>query len=483
MDVRHLAPPDGHVTSARYGRALHSAAAIAGTVFLAALFGIHTRPIGMLAAIWPANAILLGILVRRPDLPVLPCYIGGIAGYVAADLISGGSLVGTTLLTGANIVGVAVGHALYRRRPEADRKLQEPHSVLYLLLISLAASIGAGLVGGVANPVLFGKDALTGFTFWFATELANYLAILPVILSAPKISWSSVSGRRLRRKRLFESWPHRIENLLPAFTFVGGSGLAVAVGGPGSVAFPIPALLWCALNYRIWTTSILTLLFSLWILLLISLDRMQPFIDIHSQSTLLSIRLGVAFVAVGPLMVASVMAARNAVVLELERLASHDHLTGVLNRRSFQQHARDRITDAEKQNRPVAVLMLDIDKFKSINDTHGHAAGDQVLTAFADIIRASLRDTDLIGRLGGEEFGVVIIDCSREQAILIAERIRSAFEGSAMELLAGHSVSTTVSIGISFADDFPVTLDALLRNADAALYRAKNDGRNRTREG
>lgn len=483
VHILRLALPDKGDMTANDRRALASAVVIAVVVFLTALFGIYTRPIGMLAAIWPANAVLLGILVLRTDIPILPSYVGAICGYVAADLISGGTLITTTLLTAANIVGVAVGHTLYRRCTETDRRLQQPYSVLHLLLISVTASAAAGLVGGIADPVIFGNDALTGWTFWFATELANYLAILPVILSAPTNSWPRILSWRRRRKQLLESGVRQFRQLLPAIAFALSSILAGTVGGPGSVAFPIPALLWCALSYRIWITSILTLLFSLWIFLLISTDRIAPFLDAHSQSTLLSIRLGVAFVAVGPLMVASVMTARNALLVQLERLASHDHLTSVLNRRAFQQQAQERLAEAGKQGRSVAALMFDIDKFKSVNDTHGHTIGDQVISTFADVIRASLRDSDLIGRLGGEEFGALIVDCPRDQIFVVAERIRSAFERATVQLPEGGYVSATVSIGTSFTDSAAITLDRLFIAADGALYQAKRDGRNRTRGG
>ncbi|MEZ5764779.1 MAG: diguanylate cyclase [Xanthobacteraceae bacterium] len=473
MNVGHLATFSERTASIGRLHTLHSAVVLGGIVFAAAMFGIHTRPAGLLAAVWPANAILLGILVVRRDLPVATSYIGASIGYMLADLVSGGSALSTALLTGANLAGVATGHALYRQFPEADRRLQQPHSVLVLFLICIAASAASGMVGGIANPVLFGKGAFTGWTYWFATELANYLTILPVILSAPAISRHDIPS--------WLSWrtpaKYPLGPFLPAISLGASVAAALAIGGPGSVAFPLPALLWCALSYRIWTTSLLTLVFSFWILLLITDPRMAPAIDIHSQSAVLSIRLGIALVAIGPLMVASVMAARNELVLQLERLASYDHLTKVLNRRAFQQNARDRIAELGSKGRPFAALMLDIDKFKTLNDTHGHAIGDEMLSAFSEVLRSSVRDSDLVGRLGGEEFGVLLSDCSPEEGTIVAERIRSEFERRAVHIAEGCALSATVSIGMSLAcqaGDF----DALFSAADAALYRAKNDGRN-----
>lgn len=470
MNVSHLAAFGGREASTGSLRSLHSAAILGAIVFAAAMFGIHTRPAGLLAAFWPANAILLGILVIRPHLPIASSYIAATVGYVLADLVSGGSFMSITLLTGANIFGVATGHALYRRMPDADRRLRQPRSVLVLFLICIAASAVAGIVGGIANPVLFDKSVTTGWTFWFAAELANYLAILPVILSAPSIRSRDVFAWRPARSYQFAIF-------LPALSLALSVMLALAIGGPGSVAFPIPALLWCALSYRVWTTSILTLFFSFWILLLITNDRMAPGIDTHSQSVMLSIRLSIALVTIGPLMVASVMAARNELVHQLEELASYDHLTKLLNRRVFRQMAQERIAHLAERREPFAALMLDIDGFKSINDTHGHAAGDKVLSAFADVLRQSLRDTDLAGRLGGEEFGVLLSDCSQQQAAVIAERIRSEFERGALQLTESSAISATVSIGVGIGNETSC-LEALFSEADAALYRAKQAGRN-----
>ncbi|MGN6285983.1 MAG: GGDEF domain-containing protein [Afipia sp.] len=400
---------------------------------------------------------------------------------MAADLLAGGTLLSAALLTTANLTGVATGHALFLRLPEANRRLRQPHSVLYLFLISTLAAAMAGFVGMIANPVLFGKGAMAGWSFWFATELVNYMTILPVVLSSPALSKIDVA-EILRRNRQHDTLRHRLNFFLPTLGLVFSAILAVAIGGPGSVAFPIPALLWCALSYPIWATSILTLLFSLWILLLIAFEQTVPLIDAHSQSTVLSLRLGVALTAIGPLMVASVMATRNDLVQRLRRLASHDPLTGALNKRAFQELAHKSLTELAAQDLSVAVLMLDIDNFKRINDNYGHAAGDLVLTVFADVVRTSLREGDVVGRLGGEEFGVLLPYCSQADGRKIAERIRAIFANTSIGIPGGSTLLATVSIGVSSSEKSLPDFDLLLTRADAALYRAKRGGRNRVEE-
>jgi diguanylate cyclase (GGDEF)-like protein len=122
--------------------------------------------------------------------------------------------------------------------------------------------------------------------------------------------------------------------------------------------------------------------------------------------------------------------------------------------------------------------LIDLDHFKSINDRFGHAIGDRVLQVFADTAKANTRSSDLVGRLGGEEFAAVLYNVSREKAVALAERIRSAFAEAASEV-DGRPVAATVSIGVVLAQDATFDVPALLVQADQALYFAKERGRNR----
>jgi diguanylate cyclase (GGDEF)-like protein len=125
-------------------------------------------------------------------------------------------------------------------------------------------------------------------------------------------------------------------------------------------------------------------------------------------------------------------------------------------------------------------MMLDIDHFKRINDRHGHAAGDNVLCEFSRTIREAIRPEDLFGRLGGEEFGLVLPDCSLEETTEIAERLRGCVEKIRLYLDSDEPLRITVSIGIAHdGQGLPAGLDKLLSHADQALYQAKRQGRNR----
>jgi diguanylate cyclase (GGDEF)-like protein len=155
-----------------------------------------------------------------------------------------------------------------------------------------------------------------------------------------------------------------------------------------------------------------------------------------------------------------------------------DPLTGVANRRVFLQDGEAQLKRQATDPRPTAVMLLDLDNFKSINDRFGHAVGDRVLQIFADVASGCVRHIDLFGRLGGEEFAALLLDTTRERALAVAEQIRTGF-AEATRQVDGRSVDATVSIGIVISHDAVLDLSALLAQADHTLYRAKDSGRNR----
>jgi diguanylate cyclase (GGDEF)-like protein len=153
-----------------------------------------------------------------------------------------------------------------------------------------------------------------------------------------------------------------------------------------------------------------------------------------------------------------------------------DPLTGLANRRSFMLDAENAIARRASRSEPFAVLLADLDHFKTVNDAFGHAVGDKVLTVFADVLERSVAPLDLVGRIGGEEFALLLPGKTEAEAAAIAERMRVAFADAALEL-DGHAVSATVSFGVAASGVGDLT--GLLARADRALYAAKEQGRNR----
>ncbi|MDP3540823.1 MAG: GGDEF domain-containing protein [Azonexus sp.] len=163
--------------------------------------------------------------------------------------------------------------------------------------------------------------------------------------------------------------------------------------------------------------------------------------------------------------------------LALESLANKDGLTGLTNRRHFMQIADAELQRAQRYRRPVTVGMADLDFFKKVNDTYGHAAGDTVLRAFAGLALETLRQSDLICRYGGEEFAFVFPESTLDEAARLAERFRASCAEHDIRLADGQLVRVTLSMGLADASDCP--LETALNQADAALYDAKQQGRNR----
>lgn len=170
--------------------------------------------------------------------------------------------------------------------------------------------------------------------------------------------------------------------------------------------------------------------------------------------------------------------AKERIELRHRTAAMVDPLTGIANRRAFLQDAEDLTKRHLAKPRPTAVLLIDLDHFKSINDRFGHALGDRVLEVFTESARQSLRTDDLIGRLGGEEFAAIMHNTSREKALAVAERLRERFAQAAQEV-DGRPVCATVSIGLVFCEEAALDIPELLVQADQALYFAKEHGRNR----
>jgi len=161
-------------------------------------------------------------------------------------------------------------------------------------------------------------------------------------------------------------------------------------------------------------------------------------------------------------------------------LAVTDPLTGLYNRRYMESHVGTLVDRSAARGKSLSVLLLDIDYFKSINDTWGHDAGDDVLRDFSDRLRACIRGIDLACRYGGEEFVVVMPDTDIGVATMVAERIRRRVAGDKFPIQRGEkSIEVTISIGIAARSTPEDTAAMILKRSDEALYRAKRDGRNR----
>ena len=457
-----------------FGRAsviLRDVLLVGGIVFVAAVIGILSRPIGLLAAFWPANALLLGLFVRNPSLARPSGWAAAFAGFMAADLLAGGDIAFILWLTAANLIGVAVGFVLFQQLPESDRRLQRPLSILYMFGISMIAGAVSAVVGSSVSSISRDIDIWRGTGYWFSSEIVNYTILLPVILAAP-VTLPEIAPR----------WPTRADLVkgAPIIALIVSAAASVAVGGPGAIAFPVPALLWCALTYDLFTTVLLTMAYSVWKMAAFSTGAIDVEMGGSYIDTMLSIRLGITLLALGPLTVASISASRRELMQTLDRSANYDYLTGALTRSAFMDRGQQLCESLVTSDGTIAMLALDIDQFKKVNDSFGHAAGDRVLIAFAAAVARTLRTGDLFGRLGGEEFAIVLPNVHDAESVAFAERIRAQVESAGVTLDDGQRVSITVSIGlVNRRCRTRSSIDSALAAADQALYAAKAAGRNR----
>jgi len=168
---------------------------------------------------------------------------------------------------------------------------------------------------------------------------------------------------------------------------------------------------------------------------------------------------------------------RGTMVGQLQVQSTVDAKTGLLNFTAWREVAHRALVRAERTKAPVAVLLIDLDHFKRINDTHGHLVGDQVLSAVANCVKYDLREYDMVGRFGGEEFVLMLDNADLYAAVAAATRVRERIS----ELVIGEDIGVTASIGVAHSAHASATLDTLLERADVALYEAKSAGRNAVR--
>ncbi|RQO81053.1 diguanylate cyclase [Acidovorax sp. FJL06] len=442
-------------------------------IFGACLVGIFARPIGFLSAFWPANALLLGLLVRYPHLARPPAWVAAAVGYVVADLATGSAWGMALWLNAANLLGATAGWLVLRRLDESIRRLQRTVSALYLLLAALAASAVGALAGCGAAPVYFNAPWTDLLSLWFSTELMNYMLIVPVVLAAPRADAPPLATQGTQGV----SWLWRVA---PVSSLLLAEGIRTVIGGPGMLAFVVPGLLWCALSYSPFVSSLLSLVVCLWTTAGVAMGVLN-FTPAHAGDVF-SLRVGVTLLALGPLAVACASAARAEALRRLDHAVRHDDLTGVLARRALLKQGARLLASHQHGSAGAAVLMLDVDHFKQVNDQLGHGAGDQLLIGIARTMASTLRPQDLLGRLGGEEFAAVLPGVSPAEAHAMAERLRSAVAQQPFATAPGGQGTpqhATVSIGVvhSATMGSDADMDVLLLAADAALYRAKAEGR------
>lgn len=443
-------------------------------IFACCMLGTAARAFNPLAAFWPANAVLLGALTRFPRTRNPYTLAGSVAGYLLADLVSAMPPMAALGLTVANLMYVLVVWGFYLKFRKYFRVLHQGYFYLFLLLFCCMGSfVSSLLIASMLphlNQPLFHGSFWLRFGFWFSAELQNTILILPLILNFPY-------QKRLVDIFALPQGSIPILHILPVIVLLVSLLLSRYDVGPGALLYPVAALIWCALSYRHFNVALITALSCLYIIFYVSVTDPTLYPQDYYLN-LISLRMGIIAMAIAPLTVSSINRIRSQLIRELQHSVAHDELTASLTRRQFMHSANLLLRQRMKQQNTLTVLMLDIDHFKSINDRYGHQAGDLALKTCAQIIRQNLRSYDLFGRLGGEEFAIVLLDVTAEEAYPIAERIRISLKQQVIQPDPHTRFSFQISIGCAQLDpQHPQNLDALLHQADQALYQAKRNGR------
>jgi diguanylate cyclase (GGDEF)-like protein len=304
--------------------------------------------------------------------------------------------------------------------------------------------VACGMIWNAARlfhgrPVLWGSMVL-GSTAWLVCCLSPEFAQSPVaritLSSLIVASYSFLTGLELwreRRKHLIQRWPAIFVPIMHGLVFL----LPIPLAGV------LPA-----------DRGVLSLA--------------SGWIAVFALETMLYV-IGAAFLVL--------LLTKERTVRIHKAAALTDTMTGLFNRRGFVEVAHQLMARQARKNESVSVLMFDLDHFKGINDTYGHAVGDMALRLFGTTVAGTLRANDIVARFGGEEF-VAMLPGTLTEAVIAADRVRQAFEEAA-RVVGGHPLRATVSVGASSGEARGADVEELIRDADAALYRAKRNGRNR----
>ncbi|MET3691052.1 GGDEF domain-containing protein [Methylobacterium goesingense] len=448
--------------------------------FSAAALTIHLSSNGKdIATIWPANAILVALLLAdiRPRWATV--LTAGFTGGVAANLVMRGTLLGPIAYGLANAVEIWIATSCLRREKGYDGILQSTPAVArFIVFAGLLAPACSGLLGGTTAFYVYGEPFLKSFTTWLASDGLGLVVFTPFFHAAFRGDFIMC----FRRK----SWLQRAESLA-LLIFVGATAHWIFYVSPYPTVFVIflPLML---ITFRVGRLGAEAAVMLIAIIGGIATMHGYGPIARAFPGPAMQAQAFQAFLAVTLLICLPVAAEVSARSRLTAALAAHgqrmtlsaitDPLTGALNRGGFEAEIHK--FASHYNNIPFSLIAIDLDHFKQINDRWGHHAGDQALKHLNSIIASHVRALDLIGRIGGDEFMILLPNSNLELAKTVSERIRNAVRTSPLEI--DDDVVTMITLSMGIAASRPgETYQAIARRADRALYDAKEAGRNTVR--
>ena len=460
-------------------------ALLAAGYLASALGGLAiSRQAGNIATLWPPNGVLTAALLFTPQRRWALVLAAGALGSVVANLLSSHTLGAAGSITVANLVEATVAAAIIRRHTGRRALFQHSSDVVVLIVASITAAVVAGALSATSAKLVAHAPFTTIFIKWVLGDVLGLLVVTPIAVIAHDVIKIGPDLMMTQRSQA--------EAALILALVVGVSLGVFSPNVPPVQFLVMPTVLLASFRLGPFgaalSTVIVAIVGSLGTVIAAKATASSP-----DEVTLrvFNFQLNLAVLFLTALPIGSAMAQRaqlerdltdekeraDRFASEMAELASIDDLTGLATRRSFLDQLDAMAATARRIKQPLTLAMIDIDHFKPINDRFGHAVGDAVLMAIGGACRSAVRTDDVIGRLGGEEFAMLMPLTDQDAAYRIVDRLREAVAAIAIPTVDGRSVSVTISVGMAIFSDQQI--DRLLLDADRALYLAKERGRNR----
>lgn len=429
-------------------------------VLVASVIGYLLLMDEAISLIWLTNAIATGMLVRsyqvlsRRTLAI--CYLA----MVTAGLLFGIPLHQCLGIHLINLFSIVIGHTMLRQflyKKDTRSWLHHPDGFLKLFLFIQPALVIGSLLGGFVLHFLVSKPFSEAAITWYFDELLNYTILLPLVLVIPDLSQKKLPCKPLQITSM----------VLTLLVMIISIHYADKLTFLFLLVLLIPLFLCVALAGNIFLTTLTISLHGIYFFsCLIHISHSHKFDTLPAFYDFL--RLSVAILAICGMTISCVLSERN-------YLITHDFLTDVLNRRAFNLAMSQA---SRRGNTPYALLVLDVDYFKRINDKFGHQVGDRVLISLCELFKRNLSKQAVIGRMGGEEFAILLTGMSNYHYEQVGKALVTAVQDNALNMGNDLSLSVTISCGLATA--LPgIDPGVLYQQADMAMYQAKQAGRNK----
>jgi diguanylate cyclase (GGDEF)-like protein len=450
------------------------------TVYFAAakLSLLLAIPPGYASAVWPSSGIALAAVLLLGNRVWPGIWIGA----AAVNYTVNGSSSLSALIGVGNLLEALVGAALIRRSIGLPYRFDRGEDVVRFVVIAASSSTVAA-TSGVGSLAVFGSvsssEFLQNWFTWWGGDTVGVIIMTPLALS-----WSA------RDTTAVWPWTKRIEGACFGLLLVAVAWVIFGSAKEQLTVFPlvfviVPFIIWAAFRFRqreVTLTNMATCSIAIWY----TVGGRGPFASASLNETLLLLLAFVSTVVTTGLVLSAVERQRRrtagelqGALRDLEEQAIRDPMTGLYNRRYLRDFLLRELLRSRRAEAALAVIMMDLDQFKQVNDTFGHDAGDIVLMEVTTVLRNSVRGSDMVCRFGGEEFVLVLTDSTAEVALRRCEEIRSALRLLQPKYQGRALGNPTASFGVALfpyhADDH----DSLIKASDSALYDAKRSGRDR----